>query len=263
MSDAQNNAATNATNNAPAFTADDLEKTYFGPAEIGQEKFNTLIANINTLGIAPKSNVPADTAIPDGYGLLILPISKRVNNENKTTGVAICAVPDFNHAANFTDEGGNALGRTFIENSYYNALAVKLGNAVRERKNGQAAETIPFKELEFFTTMRGGDSVKSFSKLAPLFVSALRKQGLRSITQQTLRMCLTSQPFATQQHPKVPQEAWEKVLHTMIREAEKQSLPTEVFANWLATRNETEIEDEIGSFDDLDSLIAQANASNG
>jgi hypothetical protein len=257
MSDAQTNTATQTA----AFTLDDVEKTYFSPSEIGGDRFNALAANIASTGVKPKDNLDGKD-IPEGYGLLVLPISKRVNNENKTTGVAICAVPDFQHAANFTDDGGNALGRTFIENSYYNALAVKLGNAVRERKNGQAAETIPLREIEFFTTMRGGDSVKSFSKLAPLFVSALRKQGLRSITQQTLRMCLTSQPFATQQHPKVPQEAWEKVLHTMIREAEKQSLPTEVFANWLATRNETEIEDEIGSFDDLESLIAQAgNAS--
>lgn len=238
-------------------TLESIDKEYFAPADLeaAQDRLDKVIELCNSLNVAPVRNFNPDEPFEDGYGLAILPISKRENNETKTTGVCIGAIPD--PATIATSEGGEE----YIRGVILSAIIAKLSNSVRPRSNGSVASSVPFTVTDFITSSRGGESMASFSKLAPIFVKALKKKGINYMTVVLLRQVLQSASFALEQFPKFPQEAWENVLDTMISKCatfkeDNKTIPLDpaILTSWKTSRDTVEIEQDI-DLSDFASLV--------
>ena len=239
---------TNQQAEAAPTTLESLDKEYFAPSDLqaGADRANEVLAICNALNVAPIRNFDPDKPFEEGYGIAILPISKREEGVTKTTGVCIAAIPD---PATIAESEG---GEEYIRNVILNAVIAKLQNSVRPRTNGSVASSVPFTVTDFITSSRGGESMASFSKLAPVFVKALKKKGINYMTVVLLRQVLQSASFATEQFPKFPQEAWENLLDTMIlkcatyqEDGKTIALDTAILQSWKETRNSVEIEQDI------------------
>lgn len=240
---------------APTSTLESIGKEYFAPSDLAaaQDKINEVLTLCNQLGIEPVRNFDPEKEFEAGYGLAILPISKRENNVTITTGVCIAAIPD--PATIAAHEGGE----DYIRNIILAAVIAKLSNSVRPRSNGAVASSVPFSVVDFITSSRGGESMASFSKLAPVFVKALKKKGINYMTVVLLRQVLQSKSFAAEQFPKFPQTAWESLLNTMIakcaeykEDGKTMPLDPAILQSWKANRDSVEIEQDIDLSDFAD-----------
>lgn len=249
------NVATTPEAVADTPTLETLDKEYFAPSDLqaGADRANEVLAICNSLNIAPIRNFDPEKSFKEGYGIAILPIKERLEGVTKTTGICIAAIPD---PATIAESEG---GEEYIRNVILNAVIAKLQNSVRPRTNGSVASSVPFTVTDFITSSRGGESMASFSKLAPVFVKALKKKGIIYMTVVLLRQILQSASFATEQFPKFPQEAWENLLGTMISKCETYQedgktikLDPAILNSWKETRNSVEIEQDIDLSDFAD-----------
>ena len=227
------------------FTTEDIKRRFFSPEQL-QDHGVPYINKIQSLGVPVKRNFDPQQDFPSGYGLGVIPISKRENEQNVLVSVAVCAIPDLALVAN--DEEGQKFIRTAVIDTFMN----KAANAFRERADGTVAASAPYSLEDFITRRTRGESVKTFTTLAPHFVKALKQKGLKFLTAQLLRQILQSASFAGQIAATVPQEKWVDVLDIMIGKASEAGLDTQILENWKSTRNEAElqsIEDE--DFTDL------------
>ncbi len=237
-----------------AFKLGDVVKRYFSPDQLqdeAQAAVSKIVAIAKTGEI--KRNFNPEEPFPDGYGLAVIPLSKRGDTPgggNITIGVAIAAIPDPELVGSH-DKGGDFI-RAIITDTFIS----KVANACRPRADGTTAPTIPFEIMDFLESRRGRESLKAFSEIAPRFVKALRKKGISYMTAQLLRQTLQSRQFAESQFEKIPQEAWQKVLDGMIVKAREAGLDPAVLINWQETRDATEVAD-IGEIDleEFDNLV--------
>lgn len=223
------------TNTAP--TLDDIESSYFGPAELdkAQAAIDAVITICNANDADVKYNFDPESEFPDGYGIAIFPVTKRGANGNETIGACIGAVPSPELIAE--SEGG----ADYIQSAILSNVVAKLRNAVRPRSTGTAAASVPFTVTDFITSSRGGETLATFKKLSGLFVKALKKKGVTFMTNQLLRQTLQSSAFAEEQFPKFPQTAWTGVLNAMIVKAKAEKLDPSILENWLETRDNVEL----------------------
>ena len=216
-----------------------IAREYFAPAELGkaQEKLTEVLAIAETGEIKVVRNFDAGQDFPSGYGLAILPISKRTEKEgNVTVGVAVAALPDPETIANA--EGG----ADYIRKTILDACIAKLANSVRPRgDDNTVAASIPFSVQDFITSSRGGESMATFRKLAPIYVAALKKKGIRFMSGILLRQIFQNATFAESQFPNIPQEQWEAIINSMIAKAEAEKMETSVLVNWKETRAQAEM----------------------
>lgn len=219
---------------------DDVKKRYFSPDTLEDAvAYVNLVSAIEGIKVQTNFDMADPNALPDGYGLAILPINQRLpdGKGNQTIGVAIAAIPDP------ATVGLHEKGEDFIRSIITDVLCARVTNAVRPRADGSVAGTIPFKIEDFLESQRGRESLKAFSAIAGIFVKALRRKGLKLITSQSLRTILQSATFAQSQFAKIPQAKWETLLHAMIGSATKLGHDPAVLKNWLETRNETEAQE--------------------
>ncbi len=236
-----------------AFTLGDVTKRYFSPDQLTEaQAVLSQIVEVAEEGEI-KRNFKPEEPFPEGYGLAVIPLSRRGNVPgagNITIGVAIAAIPDPEMV------GSHDKGAEFIRAVITDTFISKVANACRPRADGTTAPTIPFDIMDFLESRRGRESLKAFSEIAPRFVKALRQKGIRYMTAQLLRQTLQSKQFAETQFEKIPQEAWQKVLDGMIVKAREAQLDPAVLVNWKDTRDATEVAD-IGEIDleEFDNLV--------
>jgi hypothetical protein len=233
---------------------DAISREYFAPSELAkaQEHLQEVLTITEANGVGIVRNFNAEEDFPAGYGLCVLPISKRRANGdgNETIGVAVAAVPDPETIANA--EGG----ADFIRKTILDAEIAKLANAVRPRGEGNAvAASIPFSVQDFITSSRGGESMATFRKLAPVYVKALKNKGIRFMTGILLRQVFQSASFAEEQFPKIPQEQWIAIIDSMIAKAGAEKMDVAVLNNWKETRAQVEAQTGDVDLSDLGDLV--------
>lgn len=200
-----------------------------------------------------------DFNVPDGFGVMIVPITERDTSEKKlgnvTKAIGVYVVPTMDAVMAY----GEGKGREFVVNAYEQALLRKLTPAVKTRRAGNDV-ALPSKLEEFVESQRGGTDGKAFTKLAPKMVAALKQRGLSNINPNILKMVLSSKAAATALFPKFENSGnWVKVLNILIAEATKENLDVTQMNNWLATRDQTAMDAEQDvelSDDDLTKALA-------
>ena len=215
------------------FSLDDVKKTYFAPSKL--EEGNVFLQRVLNAGITPIFNFKPDEDFPqESHGMLVAPISKRVDQKNVTQGIVVAAIPVLEAIIQHGEKG-----EAFVRDAILDTCFAKVANAVRPRDDGTSASHVPFSIEDFIESKRGSDALKAFAKLAPKFVKALKQMGLKLMTSQVLKHVLESSDNASQQFPKMKQEAWEHLLDKMIATAKLEQLDPTLFQNWRNNRNET------------------------
>ncbi len=237
-----------------AFTMDSIVKKYFSPDNLQEaQDYLATVTSVCDEGTI-KRNFEASDPFPEGYGLAIVPISRRGSEPgsgNIAIGVVVAAIPDPEIVA------AHEKGGEFIRSAIVDVFMAKVANACRPRPDGTVASTFPFSIEDFIESRRGRENMKAFSEIASIFVKALREKGIRYMTPQLLRQTLQSTAFAEAQFEKISQSAWQRVLDAMIVKAKAEGLDPAILVNWKKTRDQIEMM-EIGDLDldDLDEMVA-------
>jgi len=124
---------------------------------------------VGEYNLAVVFNFATEKEFPQGYGIGIIPISKRSGGENITLGVAISAIPDVETVK--AHENGNA----FVVDAVVGNMMAKLANAVRPRgENNETASSIPFTVEDFITSNRPEGVLLAFRKYANAYVKVFK-----------------------------------------------------------------------------------------
>lgn len=248
------------TTNEKPFTLADVKKTYFSPAELPTETTQATLGKVAGLAECRFNFDPNNPdSVPATHGILILPLQQRqgegTEKKTVTVGVLIAAVPDPEYV--MSQEKGMA----FVRESVINAFSTTLGNAARPRRDGKVRdESIPLAITlaDFIESKRGDEGLATFNALAKdIFVPALKKQGLTSMSVPVLRQVLSSASAAESMFPKIPQAHWEKLLDIMIAKAAALSKDASKLSAWKAQRNELDNTPDVESldFDAFENLV--------
>lgn len=216
------------------FGLDDIERRYFSPDQLDGDAQDYINLVTSIPNVAIKSNF--DDEVPTGFGLCVMPISKRGEEGTEVIGVVIAAIPDPETIAQ------HEKGADFIKDVILSTTMAKVANAVRPRANGTTAGSIPFSIESFIEGGRRSGSLKTYTAIASKFVKALKAMGLKFITSGILKQTLSSASFAESQFANIDQENWEKVLANMVAFAKSEGLDPAILDHWTATRNEAEAE---------------------
>lgn len=240
------------------FTLQDVTRRYFSPSELDEaSEYMNAVSQVCPDG-ALKSNFDG-SSVPDGFGIAVDPIKKRVENEgNVTVGVAVCVMPDMETIAEY----GDGKGLEFIKDAVNDKLMAKIAHSFRPRNNETQADrvkreaSVPTTIEAFLTSARGDGSLKTFTQLSSDFVKALRKMGLSLMSSAILRQTLSSKEFATAQYPKIPDASWDAILDKMISNAKAEKLDPAILVHWKETRADRPYE-EITDLDmeELNALV--------
>lgn len=242
-----------AATDAPS--VDDLTRAYYPPAnpdamQAAVERAQT-IAEANNLPLAFNWDA-ANDALPDGYGIGIVPVTQRRENiGNVTVGVYIAGIPDPDTI--LAHERGEAWARETMERS----LLAKLASAVRPGRTDTGPLSVPFSVEDFIIPSNRDQGLAYFRERSAHYVKALNELFKRKIMNGTiLRQVLASRAFAEQQFQKVDQRAWEHVLDKMVEEATAAGKDPGIIRVWRDTRNETDLTPEDFDLSELDSVLA-------
>jgi len=235
------------------FNLQDVERIYYGPDELENASvaINEIMANVDGKNVTFNFKPDDASSIPDGFGLAIVPNTRRVEGQGVVTyGVTVAAMPDPSTVL------ANENGEDFVRKLVTENLLSKVANSSRQRPDGTSG-TLPVSLADFMEARRGrGEGLKTYTAIASHFVKALRKKGLKLINAQILRNCLQSAMFATEQFEKIEQSQWELVLNLMIAKANEQKLDPAILNDWKDKRDAFEIEsNEDVDFGDLADLI--------
>ncbi len=234
---------------APPLTLDDVTKEYFSPDQIPQGEAR--VGEYIEAGFDVRFNFKPEDEFPSAtHGLLIAPIAQRVKGKNIKIGLVAVAVPVL------TAVNATAAGQAFVEGAVRDKLSAKVINAMRDIEPGGESysldETIPLTVEEYITTKRSNTLV-AYNKVAPMFVRALVKKGLRKLNVPLLGDILASAAVAERVFPSVSQEVWEGIINKMEGVASSANYETGIYFHWLETRAETEdsVAEVVLSLDDL------------
>ena len=258
-----------------------VEKAYYSPADM--ENANTMMAyieaNIPAKQIVRNFTVADDGSfeVPEGFGLHIVPLSKRVANENRVIGVALAVAPDFENVLLETNDAGETelrdVGLSLFRDLWQDTCAAKIANAVRPRGEGSIklgeASNMPRTFEHFIEGRRRGENVQSYTLLQRPIVAALKDKGFAIMSSGILRRALSSAAFAKEQFPEVEQDQWVLILSLFEKRADAykekvkdnasgtvtevaKPLDKTIFAKWRNTRNEVVESQEVNAdFSDL------------
>lgn len=232
---------------------DGVDREYYSPDEL-ENAGERISQVVNAAELAGKEITygfdPENPEIEDGYGLAIIPQSKRVGGETQVFGFVVAAVPDPSRI--LSHENGSEYVRKLVIDS----MLAKVANSSRERADGTKG-TIPKTIVEFMERRSTGSGLKTYNELQKDFVKALRSRGLKQINASILRNCLQSQAYATEIYEQVNAEQWGKVLDTMIAKAQEKKLDPAILLQWKETREQVELHfSQDIDLDDLDDLLS-------
>ena len=231
-------------------TLQDVEKKFFPPEQLdaGTSYINEVMEIASRENVEPVFNFDPQADFPEGYGISIIPITKRVPERgNLTYGIVIAAIPSVETLA--SDDTGS----TWIAKIVTDALLKQVSAAAKPKEEG-AVVAIPFKVSEFVTTSRTS-GLASFNAVATDYVKALKTKGLKFMSKVLLRQVLASSQFAEQQFPRLSQDNWNVVLDSMIQHVKAKGMEAGVLAHWKGTRDEVEIDVTEIDLTDLDSMV--------
>lgn len=250
-----NQPATTSADAENAFSLNDLERAYFGPDNLAaandlHEKILTVLDEKDV-----HYNIDlANEAMPDGYGIYVVPVYKRLDKAdedgNKTEIVGVC----FYAAPAFETVLADEKGREYVKDALFAAFSQKMANSIRPTRDGVLGKK-PFALADFIERKTRGDSFKAFNDLSKELVETLRRMGLRSINRAILRQCLSNTAIAESQYPAMKQEIWQAILDMCIAEATKAKLDPAIFENWKATRDNASAHDETIDMDALEAAF--------
>jgi len=229
-------------------TVQDIKRTHFNMAEL--EKAGPMIEAViaavqKEQGVEDaliKTNFDMEKEFPEGYGVVIQPINQKVEREVdgkkkkivEVIGVAIGAIPDYD--AIMADKDGAEWARLAV----YTAMIQKFANATREDASD---ELVPFAIEDFCTSRRPEGVLNGYREVAPKMIAALKKQGMKWLTDAIFRQCLTSSAYAEQTFPNVAQEKWELIIDKMIEACSKSEISAGVMVDWKETRKNAGLPD--------------------
>ena len=228
---------------------DDVKKNYFPSAKLAEAQVEIdkviEIATEHELGMI--YNFEPEKEFQSGYGIAIVPVSKRANKENVIVGVCIAAIPDLESVQQHEN------GKQFVQDAVVGNMIAKLANAVRPRANtGESAASIPFSIEDFITSNRQEGVLQAYRAYASSYVKVLKDKGLKFLTDSILRQTLQSAAFAEQQFPSVPQDKWVQVLDSMIARAAKEGMAPGMLTDWKSTRDSAVLQDRDVDLSELD-----------
>jgi len=231
-------------------TLQDIEKKYFPPAQLeaGTDYINAVMEIADAENVEPVFNFNPEETFPEGYGISIVPLTKRVPERgNLTYGVVIAAVPTVELLSS-EDAGMN-----WVEKVVTDSLVKQVSASAKPKEDG-AMISIPFKISEFITSARSS-GLAAFNLVATDYVKALKTKGLKFMSKALLRQVLASAQFAEQQFPRISQENWQMVLQSMSQHVQAKGAEVGILTHWANTRNETTIDVSEIDLTDLDSMI--------
>lgn len=231
-------------------TMQDIEKKHFPYEQLeqGGNYINEVMEICSRENVEPVFNFEPDGEFPEGYGLAVIPLQKRVPERgNITTGIVIAAIPSVDTLA--ADEAGiNFINKLVTDN------LVRQVTVSAKPKDEGAEISIPFKVSEFVTTSRSS-GLAAFNAVATDYVKALKTKGLKFMSKVLLRQVLASAQFAEQQFPRLSQENWQLVLQSMIAHVKQKGMEAGVLAHWMSTRDTVEIDVAEIDLSDLDAMM--------
>lgn len=231
-------------------TMQDIEKKFFPPEQLeaGTSYINEVMEIATNEEIEPIFNFDTEGEFPEGYGISIIPLTKRVAERgNLIYGVVIAAVPTVETLA--ADEAGS----NFISKLVTDNLLRQVAASAKPKDEG-AITSIPFKLEDFVTTSRTS-GLAAFNAVATDYVKALKTKGLKFMSKVLLRQVLASAAFAEQQFPRLSQENWQLVLDSMVGHVKQKGMEAGILAHWKSTRDEVEIDVSEIDLTDLDDLV--------
>lgn len=234
--------------NAP--TLQDVEKKYFSSDNIeqGGAYVNEVVELAQNSNIEPVLNFNPQEELPDGYGLAVIPLTKRVPERgNVVNGICIAAIPEL-ATIQAADNGQDWINKVITDNLIKNVTL-----AAKPKEEG-ALTSLPLSVADFITTARAS-GLAAFNEFASQYVSVLKKKGLKFMSKVLLRQTLSSAEFAKQTFPRIPQENWELVIKSMLEHAAKAGIDSGVLKLWLDTRSQAKVDMAEIDLGDLDKML--------
>lgn len=236
------------------FTLDSIDRRYYGPESVADasEYVSNCVEVCEAAGVPvfwnfnpePDEETGEVEPLPDGYGIAVAPIQQRSGQGSMNViGLVVATAPSYDAVA--LDEKGNI----FIQDLVQDVIVGKLIAAARPKPNetlGQTPFTLPVSIADFIESRRG-ESLKSYTEIAPAFVGALKKMGMKYINATMLRQCLQSTEFAAQQFPKIDQTSWLVAIDNMRGQAVAKKLDPAIYDHWKESRDSAgmaEIDDD-------------------
>lgn len=250
---AMNNQSDTAVAEAPttqAATMQDVEKKFFPPEQLeaGTTYINEVMEIAGAENVEPVFNFDPTAEFPNGYGISIIPLTKRVAERgNLIYGVVIAAIPTVETLA--ADEAG----ANYINKLVTDSLLRQVAASAKPKDEG-AITSIPFKIEDFVTTSRTS-GLAAFNAVATDYVKALKTKGLKFMSKVLLRQVLASAAFAEQQFPRLSQENWQLVLDSMVAHVKQKGMEAGILGHWKSTRDEVEIDTSDIDLSDLDAMM--------
>lgn len=249
----------------------ELGDHYFSPYSnegIEFAQFASLIARASTLGVDIRSNfdlkavaegTETDRGIPENFGLKIGPIRKRSENKQGMIQLGLYAycVPTPEFIMSLDTPEGVEFKNAAILGSYQ----TKIRLSTTPNKDGDIPLEPPYSLDEWIKRAERGEGLKTFNEDAPEWVKFLKKQGLKTMTTQLLRLCLQSQAYAESIFKRVIKpEEWDKLLQAMAAKATRDGRNPAIYQNWLETRHNVSAADAQFNSAALDEMLAALNA---
>lgn len=237
-----------AVNPQPTTKVEDIKTQYFASQALNdaQTAINSAMEVAEEHGLDVTFGFDTEKDLPDGYGIVIGPINKRINGENTVIGVAVGGIPDLETVMNHDH------GKQFVVDAVSGAMIAKFRNAVRPKADGSTASSVPFTVEDFITSSRPEGLLLAYRTFASTYVKALKNKGLSFLTETILRQVLSNKAFAEQQFPSVPQEKWVYIIDSMIAKASEKGIAAGMLAEWKNTRDSATLDTGDVDLSDLD-----------
>ena len=209
---------------------------------------NQVVELASQANIEPILNFDPDAALPAGYGLAIIPLTKRVPERgNVVNGVCIAAIPSLETVVQAEN------GQDWVNKVVTDSL-IKQVTIAAKPKDETSLTSLPLSVADFITSTRIS-GLAAFNEFASLFVSALKKKGLKFMSKVLLRQTLSSAAFAKQTFPRISQDNWNIVIQSMIDHASKAGIDAGVLKLWLETRDKVEVSTVELDLSDIDGML--------
>jgi len=230
------------TQPAQQVTLQDIEKKFFPPEQLeaSSEYINEVIEIAKKENVEPVFNFDPQGDFPEGYGLSVIPLTRRVPERgNLVYGVVIAAVPTVEKLAS------EDAGQNYINKIVTDSLLRQISASAKPKDEG----------IDEFVTTSRTSGLAAFNAVASDYVKALKTKGLKFMSKVLLRQVLASADFAEQQFPRLSQDNWNLVLDSMIGHVKQKGMESGVLAHWKNTRDEVTIDTTDIDLSDLDSIV--------
>ncbi len=191
----------------------------------------------NDEGVPFTASFPAGQ-FPADHNLAIYPIRQKadIGKGSSVVEIIALALPTLDNLLNHATLGKQARG--FVEDCV-NAVLLRKGVAASQKDDAILPQTV----ADFIITKRGGGGIMAgFNDIAGYFVKFLKGRNFPdTFDKNMLRQCLSNAAAADQWFGHfVTQDTWRAILGKMAEFAEAKGLPTDIYHEWAAQRDEAE-----------------------